>query len=76
MISKCEWHDYAGYLQHDKACINYQKQHTPEFCQEALKLAERTGVTAAAHELNLYESQLYNWRSKQRNQHSSSGDIH
>ncbi|EEO5508427.1 TPA: hypothetical protein ACU22X_002126 [Salmonella enterica] len=36
------------------------KQHTPEFRQEALKLAERIGVAAAARELNLYESQLYN----------------
>lgn len=27
---------------------------------------------AAARELNLYESQLYNWRSKQQNQLSSS----
>ncbi|HCZ5120331.1 IS3 family transposase [Salmonella enterica] len=49
-----------------------RKQHTPEFCQEALKLAERIGVAAAARELNLYESQLYNWRSKQQNQLSSS----
>ena len=37
-----------------------RKQHTPEFRQEALKLAERIGITAAARELNLYESQLYN----------------
>ncbi|ELG7590375.1 IS3 family transposase [Salmonella enterica] len=49
-----------------------RKQHTPEFRQEALKLAERIGVAAAASELNLYESQLYNWRSKQQNQLSSS----
>ena len=47
-----------------------RKQHTPEFRQEAL--AERIGVAAAARELNLYESQLYNWRSKQQNQRSSS----
>ncbi len=33
-----------------------RKQHTPEFRQEALKLAERIGVAAAARELNLYES--------------------
>lgn len=44
---------------------------TPEFRHEALKLAERIGV-AAARELNLYESQLYHWRSKQQNQLSSS----
>ncbi|WP_148906540.1 IS3-like element IS3 family transposase [Escherichia coli] len=49
-----------------------RKQHSPEFRSEALKLAERIGVTAAACELSLYESQLYNWRSKQQNQQTSS----
>ncbi|HGX9647630.1 TPA: transposase, partial [Escherichia coli] len=44
-----------------------RKQHSPEFRSEALKLAERIAVTAAARELSLYESQLYNWRSKQQN---------
>ena len=43
-----------------------RKQHTPEFRQEALKLAERIGVAAAARELSLYESQLYGWRKKQQ----------
>lgn len=45
-----------------------RKQHTPEFRNEALKLAERIGVAAAARELSLYESQLYAWRSKQHQQ--------
>jgi len=45
-----------------------RKQHTPEFRNEALKLAERIGVAAAARELSLYESQLYAWRSKQQQQ--------
>ncbi|MGP4531726.1 IS3-like element IS3 family transposase [Escherichia coli] len=49
-----------------------RKQHSPEFRSEALKLAERIGVTVAARELSLYESQLYNWRSKQQNQQTSS----
>lgn len=49
-----------------------RKQHTPEFRQEALKLAERIGVAAAARELSLYESQLYTWRSKINNARSSS----
>ncbi|MBN6463786.1 IS3 family transposase [Escherichia coli] len=49
-----------------------RKQHSPEFRSEALKLAERIGVTASARELSLYESQLYNWRSKQQNQQTSS----
>lgn len=35
-----------------------RKQHTPEFRNEALKLADRIGVAAAARELSLYESQL------------------
>lgn len=49
-----------------------RKQHTPEFRQEALELAERIGVAAAARELSLYESQLYTWRSKQQHQATSS----
>lgn len=50
-----------------------RKQYTPEFRDEALKLAERIGVAAAAaRELSLYESQLYAWRSKLKNAHSSS----
>ncbi len=49
-----------------------RKQHTSEFRNEALKLAERIGVVAAARELSLYESQLYARRSKQQQQMSSS----
>lgn len=40
--------------------INQQEAaRTPEFRLEALKLAERIDVAAAARELSLYESQLY-----------------
>ncbi len=49
-----------------------RKQYTPEFRDEALKLAERIGVAAAARELSLYGSQLYNWRSKQQQRMTSS----
>jgi len=49
-----------------------RKQHTPEFRNEAMKLAERIDVSAAARELSLYESQLYAWRSKQQQQLTSS----
>ncbi len=49
-----------------------RKQHSPEFRSEVLKLAERIGVAAAARELSLYESLLYNWRSKQQRQQTSS----
>ena len=51
-----------------------RKQCTPEFRDEALKLAERIGVAAAARELSLYESQLYNWRSKQKQQQMTSSE--
>lgn len=49
-----------------------RKQHTPEFRDEALRLVQRIGVAAAARELDLYESQLYAWRSKQQQQMTSS----
>ncbi|GAA3605359.1 hypothetical protein GCM10023078_35400 [Gibbsiella greigii] len=45
-----------------------RKRHTPEFRQEALKLAEHIGVAAAARQLGLYELQLYAWHSKQQQQ--------
>ena len=41
-----------------------RKMYTPEFKQEALTLANKVGVAKAAKELGIYESQLYNWRSK------------
>lgn len=49
-----------------------RKQHSPEFRSEALKLAERISVAAAARELSLYESQLYAWCSKLQQQMTSS----
>lgn len=41
-------------------------RHSDEFKSEALKLAERLGVKAAAKQLGLHESQIYGWRSKAR----------
>ncbi|KGL56341.1 transposase [Pantoea ananatis] len=49
-----------------------RRQHSPEFRDEALKLAERIGVAGAARQLSLHESQLYAWRSKQQQQVTSS----
>lgn len=49
-----------------------RKQHTPEFRDEILKLAECIVAAAAARQLSLYESQLYTWRSKQQQQMTSS----
>jgi putative transposase len=41
-----------------------RRQHTPEFRVEALALAAKTGVAATARDLDLHESQLYDWRKK------------
>ena len=43
-----------------------RKQHSPEFKEEALALAEKIGIPKAAKELGLHDSQLYGWRSKAR----------
>lgn len=41
-------------------------RHSQEYKNEALALAERVGVAAAAKQLGLHESQLYSWRSNAR----------
>ena len=41
-----------------------RKIHTDEFKKEALALAERNGVSKAAKELGIHESQIYSWRAK------------
>jgi len=43
-----------------------RKRYSKEFKDEALALAEKLGVPAAAKELGLHESQLYGWRVKSR----------
>lgn len=40
----------------------------PEYKAEALALAEKIGIPAAAGQLGLHESQLYGWRSNARAQ--------
>ncbi|MCM5500650.1 transposase, partial [Escherichia coli] len=48
-------------------------QYTNEKKREAAPAIHNSiGIAAAARELSLYESQLYNWRSKQQNQQTSS----
>jgi transposase len=49
-----------------------RKIYTTEFKVEALKLAERIGVTAAAKELSVYDSPLYNWRAALQKKASTS----
>lgn len=43
-----------------------RKQHSKEYKAEALVLAEKIGISAAAKQLGHHESQLYSWRSKAR----------
>ena len=43
-----------------------RRRYSPEFKTEALGLAEQVGVSSAAKQLGLHESQLYAWRKKAR----------
>ena len=43
-----------------------RQRYTQQYTTEALTLAEKVGVPAAAKQLGLHESQLYSWRSKAR----------
>lgn len=47
------------------------RDYSQEYKKEVLALAGRIGVSGAAKELGIYESQLYGWRSKARLAHSS-----
>ena len=46
----------------DQKRARYSAEHRAEAL--ALALAERVGVAAAARELGLYATQIYQWRSK------------
>jgi transposase len=45
-----------------------RNQYSEEYKREGLALAERVGITAAAMQLGVHESQLYGWRSKVRHE--------
>ena len=49
-----------------------RRHYSPEFKAEALGLAEQVGVSGAAKQLGLHESQLYTWRKKARYEASRS----
>ena len=49
-----------------------RRRHTAEFKTEALGLAEQVGVSGAAKQMGLHESQLYAWRKKARYEASRS----
>jgi transposase len=50
-----------------KQMTQTRKHYSPEYRKEALALVDKIGVAAAAKQLGLHDSQLYNWRSKSRN---------
>lgn len=47
-----------------------RRSHSEEFRAEALRLADQVGAAAAARQLNLHPSQLYQWRAKAQHQAS------
>ena len=49
-------------------------KYSVEFKTEALKLAQQVGISTAAKQLGLHESQLYDWRTKAQYQ-SNKSDI-
>ena len=49
-----------------------RKSYSPAFRDEALKLAELKGVSAAARELEIDSALIYNWRRVHRVQRSQS----
>lgn len=49
-----------------------RQRYPDEYKSEAVKLAERVGTSAAAEELGIQPSQIYNWRTKIRHAESSS----
>ena len=55
-----------------KATTQTRVRRSPEYREEALRLAEKVGIPTAAKQLGLHESQLYGWRSKSKQQQSVS----
>lgn len=47
-------------------------RYSHDYKAEALALADRVGISAAARELGLQPSQLYQWRAKAQQQQSAS----
>lgn len=43
-----------------------RKRYSQQYKDEALALAERVGVSEAARQLGLHDTQLYSWRGKSR----------
>ena len=53
-----------------------RRRYTPEFKDEAIKLAKLKGVPTAAMELGINDSQLYGWRLKAKaNGHEQASEL-
>jgi transposase len=50
------------------------KRYSEEFKVEALRLAQAVGVSKAAEQLGIYESQIYAWRTKAQYEASRSNE--
>lgn len=55
-----------------KAIPPTRKRYTDEYKAEALRLAEKVGIPAAAKQLGIQDSQIYDWRSRSKRQQSAS----
>ena len=55
-----------------KSAKQTRQRYPDEYKAEAVKLAERVGTSAAAAELGVQASQIYNWRNRIRQVESSS----
>ena len=51
-----------------------RNRYSHQYKSEALGLAEQVGVPTAAKQLGLHESQLYSWRTKER-QNQEQSDV-
>ena len=47
-----------------------RRQHSPEFKEEALRLASKIGVAKASRELGVAPSRIYSWRASAQKQAS------
>jgi len=49
-----------------------RRQHSPEFKEEALRLATKIGVAKASRELGVTPSRIYSWRTSAQKTSSTS----
>ena len=55
--------------------VKRRRQFSPEFKQDAVKLAEKIGATAAAEKLGIHPNNLHKWKTKKNLPVEKSQDI-